>query len=195
MPFKNQIRPDVPNQMGLSTSQNAQGFGMPGGRAMFNLPRFQMPGTTANFGGGFGLSSQNGGQNGGIQPAGVRFSISRQASSDPVTNIINDIGNPLGGTNVNFSGDQQQQQHPLKQRMMGSGGYGENGFTGQKPTSQLSNLGFESQLPGNQGFESALPGWQGYGGGDAAQLGYPSQSPFGMLRNRMLAQPGSMVFI
>ena len=148
MPFKNQIRPDVPNQMGLSTPQNAQGLGMPGGQAMFNLSRFQMPG---------GLQ---GGEN---QP----------------------VGSPR----------QLPAQQPLKQRMMGSGGYGENGFTGQKPTSQLSNLGFESQIPGNQGVESALPGWQGYGGGDAAQLGYPSQSPFGMLRNRMLAQPGSMVFI
>src|SRR3990167_1258251 len=134
--FANQIRPDVPNQLGSSTPQNNMGLGMPWGQAMFNLPRFQMPGSSINFGGGFGLNgdmNREGPNQMGMAPGGgqanignVRFSLTRQASSDPVQNIINDIQNPLGGMNLNFSGGgapQQQAPAPkpegLKYSMIG----------------------------------------------------------------------------
>lgn len=95
MPFNWQpmgaLQGTVPNQLPSFTPQNNEGLRMPGNQAMFNLPRFQMPGTTVNFG--------------GMMPAGnMSFSITRQASSDPVQNIINDIQNPLGNTNISFGG-------------------------------------------------------------------------------------------
>ena len=199
MPFPFQttgaLRGGVPNQIGSMTPQNNEGLGVPWGRAMFNLPRYQMPGSDINFTGGFNSplgQSQLGMQPGGVGASNVRFSLTRQASSDPVKNIINDIQNPLGGMSLNFDSGQGAPA-PLKQRMMGGdtqGGYGLSGnFTGQKPTSALSGLGFEPQLPGSQGFTPTLPGTQGFGGGTPDQLGYPSQAPFGFLRGRMLAQP------
>ena len=116
MPFSWQttgaLRGGVPNQMNASTPQNAEGLGVPWGKAMFNLPRYQMPGSTVNFGGGFGLSGDMAGAPGqsqtgmapGANVGNVRFSLSRQASSDPVQNIINDIQNPLGGMSLGFTG-------------------------------------------------------------------------------------------
>ena len=115
MPFPWQttgdLRGGVPNQMNASTPQNAEGFGVPWGKAMFNLPRYQMPGTNVNFGGGFNLSgdmNREGPNQMGMAPGAnignVRFSLNRQASSDPVQNIINDIQNPLGGMSLGFTG-------------------------------------------------------------------------------------------
>lgn len=181
----------VPNQMPGFTPKNTEGLMMPNNQVMFNLPRFQMPGTQANFAGNFGPQGAGAGW---AQPTSVNFSISRTASSDPVQNIINDIGNPLGGMTANFGqgGPQQPQQQSLREQMMGQSlgknSYGPNGFTGQKPTSALTDLGFAPQLPNDIGFDSRLPGWQGYGGGTPAQLGYPQEAPFG-LRTRMLSQP------
>ena len=152
-----------------------------------------MPGSEVNFTGGFSNplgQSQLGMQpGGGVGASNVRFSMTRQASSDPVKNIINDIQNPLGGMKLNFDSGQAAPAS-LKQSMMGGdmATTGPNGFTGQKPTSALSGLGFEPQLPGGQGFTPTLPGTQGFGGGTPDQLGYPSQAPFG-LRGMMLMQP------
>ena len=126
MPFPWQtvgaLRGTTPNQMNSFTPQNNEGLGVPWGRALFNLPRYQMPGSQMNFGGGFGFGGREGpnqmGMQGGagVAPVGVNFSISRQASSDPVKNIINDIQNPLGGMTANFSGSKGGQ---LKSQMTG----------------------------------------------------------------------------
>ena len=78
MAFANQIRPDVPNQLGSSTPQNNMGLGMPWGQAMFNLPRFQMPGSSINFGGGFGLNgdmNREGPNQMGMAPGGGQANI------------------------------------------------------------------------------------------------------------------------
>lgn len=84
-------------QMGnASTPQNNEGLGLPGGQAIFNLPRTgNVPGTTVNF-----PSGQVGGQGGS---PGLKFSITRTASSDPVQNIINDISNPMSGANIDIA--------------------------------------------------------------------------------------------
>jgi len=142
MPFPWQttgaLRGGVPNQMNASTPQNAEGLGVPWGKAMFNLPRYQMPGSTVNFGGGFGLSGDMAGapsqsQTGmapGANIGNVRFSLSRQASSDPVQNIINDIQNPLGGMSLGFTGGggvgqgQDAPQPGLRNKMLAGSGYG-----------------------------------------------------------------------
>jgi len=110
--------------MSLSPSSNDEGLGMPWGEAMFNLPRYQMPGTNVNFDGGFNLSGdmqKEGVDQTGMAPGAnignVRFSLKREASSDPVKNIINDIQNPLGGVNLSFEGDAAPQP-PLPQRSL-----------------------------------------------------------------------------
>lgn len=99
MPFNWQpfgaLQGAVPNQMPAMTGKNQEGLGVGGGQTMFNLPRFQMPGSSVN------------------------FSISRTASSDPIKNIISDISNPLGGTSISVGGGEPPQQAPsLKQKMM-----------------------------------------------------------------------------
>ncbi len=141
MPFPWQttgaLRGGVPNQINAKVPQNAEGLGVPWGRAMFNLPRFQMPGSTVNFGGGFGLSGDMGSPLGqsqlGMQPGAnignVRFSLSRQASSDPVQNAINDIQNPLGGMSLGFqNAGAGQGQGGLRQQMTGQGQGGNGGL-------------------------------------------------------------------
>jgi hypothetical protein len=134
----------TPNQLNSLTPQNNEGLGVGGGQAMFNLPRFQMPGSTIGFGGSFGPGQQQaqpGGVPGSASVGNVRFSISRQASSDPVQNIINDIQNPMGGMNINFGqGGQapapQKRQPPiLRDAMTGGFGSGEGGgLTAGQPT-------------------------------------------------------------
>lgn len=118
----------VPNQMAGSTPKNSEGLGVPWGQAMFNLPRYQMPGSNINFGGGFNMGSDmqagpNTSQMGmapGANIGNVRFSLTRQASSDPVQNIIQDIQNPLGGTSINFgnANAQPQAEPTLREKMM-----------------------------------------------------------------------------
>ena len=179
MAFANQIRPDVPNQMGSFTPQNAEGLGVPWGKAMFNLPRYQMPGSSINFGGGFGPNQGGGG--GGVQPTGgVKFSISRTASSDPVENIVNDVQNPLGGTNVDFSSMGQGQSQPqaggLKQRMMG--GAQASGQPNQYDP--FAPIGIEK---GNPAFTIGTPNFQQMSENQAG-------GPFAIqsLKNRLMAQ-------
>ena len=133
----------VPNQLGSSTPKNNEGLAMPWGQAMFNLPRYQMPGSQVNFGGGFNLSGDMQGAPGqsqmGMQPGAnignVRFSLNRQASSDPVQNIINDVQNPLSGMSLNFTNgaaspvaaEKPKPQGPgLREMMMGFDGHTAN---------------------------------------------------------------------
>lgn len=105
------------NQMSLNVPQGNEGLGVPWGQAMFNLPRYQMPGSTLNVGGQVPMPQ------GQMQPTEMNFSITRTASSDPVANIIKDIQNPLGGTNVNFGQQntlKDAQQNTLKGAMLQS---------------------------------------------------------------------------
>lgn len=87
MAFRQGQQPGLfgPPMLGAVTPQNNEGLGIPNGQASFNLPR-----TAANL----GLEGIN------AMAPGLKFSISRTASSDPVQNIINDMQNPLGGTNI-----------------------------------------------------------------------------------------------
>lgn len=127
--FANRIPPGVPGQKDSMTPQNNEGLAVPWGQAMFSLPRSQMPGTTVGFNGGFGLDMTGdmqtapGQSQTGMAPqpvGGVRFSLTRQASSDPVQNIINDIQNPLGGANLQFGGGGAPPAAPgdLKKKMV-----------------------------------------------------------------------------
>ncbi len=98
----------------------------PGQATMFNLPRFQTPGTSLNFNSGFG-------EGGGFGPGSgsLRFSVTRTASSDPVQNILNDIGNPLGGVNLSLGGQgapQAPRPGPLRDRMVDQPSFGPPGF-------------------------------------------------------------------
>ncbi len=173
------------NQLPTATPQNTEGLGVPWGRAMFNLPRYQMPGTNVNYNGNFGMGG--GGEGGAPQPiGGVHFTITRQASSDPVQNIISDIQNPLGGANINFSPTsggggggplrQQMTQAPPKAPPMGS------------------NIGFGAASP--MGIDTSTQALASGGAVDTstqalAQAGMPQMyrqgSPFS-LRTRMLQQ-------
>ena len=137
------------NQMSLGMPQGNEGLGVPWGRAMFNLPHYQTPGSTLNFGGNFGAP-----QTQSLSPTGVDFSITRTASSDPVKNVIGDMQNPLGGMNVNFQPAAPQQANPsaLKGAMlsapaqdyapMDNGALSGLGFPGYSP---LSEIGFPNQ--------------------------------------------------
>ena len=194
--FANQIRPDVPNQIPAFTQQNAEGLGVPWGKAMFNLPRYQMPGSTVNFGGGFNLMGDMAGAPGqsqmGMQPGAnignVRFSLNRQASSDPVQNIINDVQNPLGGMQLGFSGGggaAQGQGGALKQRMAGQGqGMSANPYSMAEPmtgfsigTPNFQDMAFPSSSPQQSGFTIGTPNFQSI-----------ARSPFN-LKSQMLQNP------
>ena len=130
------------NQMSLGMDRQNEGLGVPWGQAMFNLPRYQMPGSTMNFNGQIPM-----------QQPGVNFTITRTASSDPVKNIINDMQNPLGGMNVNMgpqAAPQQANPSALKGAMlsqpqdmpMDNSALSGLGFPGY---SALSNIGFPNQ--------------------------------------------------
>ena len=133
------------NQMSLGMDRQNEGLGVPWGQAMFNLPRYQMPGSTMNFNGQIPM-----------QQPGVNFTITRTASSDPVRNIMEDFQNPLGGMTVNMGPQQAQpqpQQNPLRDMMVGSpaGGsyppYDQSAMSGVgfPGYSALSNIGFPNQ--------------------------------------------------
>ena len=152
MAFKNQMPFGVPNQMNSSTPQNNEGLGVPWGNAMFNLPRYQMPGTQANFGGGFGMDQQQGGGGGVMPVGGVHFSINRQASSDPVQNIINDIGNPLGGMTANFGNAPATAPKPSKDSQL---------KTAMMQPNQLHNSAYDSQGFSPSGYDRSGRGYTG----------------------------------
>ena len=181
---------NVPNQMNSFTPQNNEGLGMPWNQAMFNLPRFQMPGSQINFGGGFGFGGREGpnqmGMASGVQPVGVNFSINRQASSDPVKNIINDIQNPLGGMTANFSG-------------MGGGGGGrlKSQMTGLQSSAMpepIKSPGWDyynqSMANGGNAVPIQAPGWDYYNQAVSQGLAGP---PFG-LRTRMTQMVPNAIF-
>ena len=183
MPFPWQttgaLQGGVPNQMNSFTPQNNEGLGVPWNRAMFTLPRYQMPGSNINFGGGFGFGGREGsnqmGMASGVQPIGVNFSINRQASSDPVKNIINDIQNPLGGMTTNFTGSGGQQS-PLKNRMVGGDvqqseqwtplapDVGHSGIQAMRGTMD-QNLGAWNAMQEDQLRNQPWGPWGGWGGG------------------------------
>ena len=102
--------------------------------------------------------------------AGMNFSVSRTASSDPVQNIINDISNPLNSTNINFTPAQQQQAPKMP------------GFNMQGPAPQdpFTPLGARGDSP----FTIGTPNFQ------QASLGAsPALTSFG-LRSRMMQGAG-----
>lgn len=199
MPFDWQttgaLRGGVPNQMGSFTPQNNEGLATPWGQAMFNLPRFQMPGSTVNFGGGFNLggdmSSPMGQPQTGMAPGAnvgnVRFSLSRQASSDPVQNVINDIQNPLGGMSLGFSNGNAapaQPMSPLKQSMTGVPAPSANPFGQGEPmtgfgigTPNFANMARPDLTSQQEGFTIGTPNFQAI-----------ARSPFS-LKSQMLSQP------
>jgi hypothetical protein len=177
--------------MGSFTPQNAEGLGVPWGKAMFNLPRYQMPGSTVGFGGGFGLSGDMQGAPGqsqmGMQPGAnignVRFSMTRQASSDPVQNIINDVQNPLGGMKLGFEGGGGGGGGGLKERMM-QPGMSANPYSMAEPmtgfsigTPNFQDMAFPSSSPQQSGFTVGTPNFQSI-----------ARSPFN-LKSRMLQNP------
>lgn len=153
--------------MSLFTPQNNQGLGVPWGQAMFNLPRFQMPGSQIGFNGNFGMS-QGGVGNPQVPMGGVNFSLTRQASSDPVQNIINDIGNPLSGMSANFGQAQQQaSQSPLKQTMM-------NGLMQDRPWTPEGSPGTRPNYLSPGGSYANTPqDWEAWSGRG------PGSDPFG----------------
>jgi hypothetical protein len=166
--FANRIPPGVPGQKDSMTPQNNEGLAVPWGQAMFSLPRSQMPGTTVGFNGGFGLDMTGdmqtapGQSQTGMAPqpvGGVRFSLTRQASSDPVQNIINDIQNPLGGANLQFGGNAPAAS-PLKKSMVAGGGGGS---------------GYDSQGFSPSGYDRSGRGYTGSVGN--APVGAISYSP------------------
>ncbi len=150
-----------PQSLGFFTPQNNEGLGLPGGQAVFNLPRTgNVPGTSVNF-----PSGQVGG---GGQ---MNLSITRTASSDPVQNIINDISNPLSGANINLTPSQAPKQQQ-------SGGFTAAATPPSNPfaNDQWAPIGARGNTPGTIG----TPGFANWLQGGAAQ-----QAPFG-LRNRMI---------
>lgn len=173
--FQNQVPFAVPNQMPGFTPQNSQGLGMPGGQAMFNLPRFQMPGTDVNFS--------------GTQPSGMSFSITRQASSDPIANIIGDIQNPLGGSAINIGGPSGAAMPGLPQA------------PGSNLKQKMTTPTLAAGAPGSYGAGNSMPANASWSGGglldrpeqaaaSLQKLGYSPEPPvpFG-LRGLMLSKP------
>ncbi len=182
--FRQGMQPAMfgPTMQSSITPQNNEGLGLPGGQAIFNLPRTgNVPGTTVNFPSG--------------QVGGLKFSVTRTASSDPVQNIINDISNPLSGANIDIGGMGQGQpgptgaapiQHPptLGSRQGGQPGVFGNDFY---PTSVSGPPNFPIGVPNFQNM------WQQQGGNS-----FPQLPQFG-LRGRMTRQQqppmGSDIFL
>ena len=83
-----------PPQVNGWTDPFKQGLGLPNGQALFNAG---------------GMASNAAPPQVNINPGadrvgqgGFKINVTRTASSDPVQNIINDIQNPLGNTNLNI---------------------------------------------------------------------------------------------
>jgi len=157
--------PFGPSSLGTFTSQNTEGLGFPNRQVMFNLPRFQAPGMTFNAGGNFS------GGGGGV--GGLKFSITRQASSDAVQNILNDVINPLSGSEINIGGGDSGGSAPKRPRLRdmlttnaGNIGPGVGGLPGF--AAPQSFLGFGHPDPRGGGGAGPAP-WPSYMGLQPAQ--------------------------